>query len=109
MIIQGSNLPIVITFNEDMSSLVDWSMSLFMEDKRTKTHTLLHHWGLNDVIIDGAVISGPLTEEETMNFPVGVATLEMKWLTPDDTIFHSDVIRIRISERNDTNRLIKNI
>ena len=108
MIIQGSNLPIVITFDEDMSSLVDWSMSLFMEDKRTKEQTLLHHWGLHDITIDGVTISAPLTEEETMSFPVGVATLEIKWLTQDEIIFHSDVIRIRIAGRNDTNKLIQN-
>lgn len=108
MIIQGSNLPIIITFDEDMSSLVDWSMSLFMENKRTKEQTLLRHWGLHDIAIDGATVSAPLTEEETVEFPVGVATLEMKWLTQDETIFHSDIIRIRIAERNDTNKLIQN-
>ena len=88
-----------------MSTLVDWSMSLFMENKREKTNTLLHHWGLNDIEIDDNVIYGPLTEEETMSFPPGVATLEIKWLTQDETIFHSDIIRIRISERNDKNKL----
>ena len=101
MIIQGSNLPITISFDEDMSNIKDWSMSLFGENKRGEADILLKHWGIEDVDIDGETISAPLTESETLGFIPGVAVLEIKWLSDEDTIYQSETYRIRICGRQD--------
>jgi len=106
MIVQGSNNPIIVSFDEDVSSIQDWSMSLYGEDKRGAPGDLLKHWGLDDVEIDENSVSAPLSQEETLAFPPCVATLEIKWLNADDLIFHSKKVRIRIDGRNDSTHLM---
>lgn len=106
MIIQGSNNPIVIAFDEEVSEIKDWSISLYGEDKRGAPGELLKHWGSGDLIIDGVAVFAPLTETETMSFMPCVASLEIKWLSPEDSIYHSDVVRVRISGRKDQTKLV---
>lgn len=101
MIIQGSNSPIVMTFDSDASSVKEWSIALYGEDRHGAPSVLLKHWSAEDLTIDGSVVYAPLGEDETLEFNPCVASLEIKWLDPDDNIFHSDVIRVRISGRND--------
>lgn len=105
MIIQGSNSPIVIAFDNDVSDVAEWSVALYGEDKRGAPTILLKHWGTGDITVEGSVVYAPLTEDETMEFAPCVASLEMKWLDPDDNIFHSDVVRVRISGRNDKTKM----
>ena len=101
MIIQGSNSPIVMSFDNDASSVKDWSLALYGEDKRGRPSVFLKHWDAEDLVIDGSIVYAPLSEEETFNFMPCVASLEIKWLDDDDVIYHSEVVRIRIRGRND--------
>jgi hypothetical protein len=108
MIIQGSNSPITIAFDSDVSNVIEWSVALFGEDRRGMPSILLKHWGTGDLLVNGSVVCAPLTESETMDFMPCVATLEVKWLDGEDNIFHSDTARIRVSGRKDKTVLIQN-
>lgn len=105
MIIQGSNSPIAIAFDTDVSNVTEWSVALYGEDKRGAPTILLKHWNTEDMVVEDSVAYAPLTETETMAFNPCVASLEIKWLDPDDNIFHSDIVRIRISGRNDKTQI----
>ena len=105
MIIQGSNEPIVITFDSDVSEIREWSVSLYGEDKRGAPTVLLKHWDTADLVMDGMQAYAPLTEDETLEFHPCVASLEIKWLDSDNNIWHPYVARIRISGRNDKTRI----
>ena len=105
MIIQGSNSPIVISFDDDVSGVTEWSVALFGEDKRGMPSVLLKHWGTEDIEVDGSTAYAPLTEEETMEFAPGVASLEIKWLEADDIVFQSATVRVRISGRKDKTKI----
>ena len=74
-------------------------------DTNKDYHTFLKHWNTEDMVVEDSVAYAPLTEAETMAFNPCVASLEIKWLDPDDNIFHSDVVRIRISGRNDKTQI----
>lgn len=95
MIIQGSNQPITISFDEDMSLQSDIEIALFSGS------TELKHWSKEDLTIDEDVIQAPLTQEETMDFPAGSAILEVKWYDTDSMTQHTDPFRVWISGRKD--------
>lgn len=105
MIIQGSNLPIIIPFEEDTSDIKDLSVSLFGENKRGDANVLLKHWGKDDVVIEEGSIIAPMSEGDTLGFIPGVAVLEAKWLSQDDNIYPLYTSRIRICGRADQTRL----
>lgn len=101
MIIQGSNLPIIIPFDEDISDIKDLSVSLFGENKRGDANMLLKHWDIDDIVIEEGSITVPLSESDTLGFIPGVAVLEAKWLSQDDNIYPLYTSRIRICGRQD--------
>lgn len=107
MIIQGSNEPIVLEFDRDMSEVQKFSAVLFKQAKALSTNSIdseLKKWSREDAFIeDGKVILG-LKEEETMKFPVGVATLEVKWLDNADVMF-ADEVQIDVVKWFDKTRL----
>lgn len=105
MIIQGSNAPILLTFGSNMESISDFSATLIsrrLEDK----DAILKQWRKEDVEIAGSDIILPLTQEETLAFPYGVHTLEVKWVNEDDgDILFADAVKIDIEKRVDKTTL----
>ena len=100
MIIQGSNSPVQVMF-DDLSSIVDYSIALIQLDERHHTESVLKHWGTGDLEFDGNTVYAPLTEHETLSFPPGVVSLEIKWIDEDSDIYHTKVYRLRIAPRGD--------
>lgn len=75
MIIQGTNNPIIFTFDKPMNTIADIEISLIGSDNKE-----LKHWTLDDVEIDGEHIYAPLKQEETIKFPAGKCSIEVKWM-----------------------------
>lgn len=84
MIVQGSNEPIVLEFPEDMTNVQDFSAVLLLKHSKIEQKT----WrkGNDDVTINENVVTLGLTQEETMDFSFGNATLQIKWMM-DGEIF----------------------
>lgn len=96
MIIQGSNAPIIIDFNEDLSIVKDMSIVLYNRQKELK------HWEFSDLIMNDKQIICELTQEETLNFIPGSASLEIKWMEEDQLIQFCTVVSVTIVERRDS-------
>ena len=97
MIVQGSNLPVVVRFNRDVSDIPALEVHMFTPDG-----DVLKHWSLTDVQIDRELVKAPLTQAETLAFEEGTFILEVKWLDADGKTHFTHRIRDKIVERNDT-------
>ena len=95
---QGSNNPLVITFDEDVevSSIV---ISLW--DRKSGTDEPLKVWTEEDVTIEEENVICPLSEEETAGFPAGKLLLEIKGLDEDGNTLFWQEITVRILHRYD--------
>lgn len=71
-IYQGSNAPIVLTFDGPITGVAGLSASLHNMVSELK------HWALNDVKVSGDSVILPLTEEETLLFESGSCELDFK-------------------------------
>lgn len=93
--IQGSNAPIILTFDEDASCFSDLSVLLSHGGRKLK------HWTMAELQIDGNVVTAPLTQEETMGFLEGECTIEVKWLDSEGGTQFAEVVRDTIVGRRD--------
>lgn len=75
MIIQGTNKPILIDFEQDMSWLKAIEIGLYSRDKQ-----LLKKWDEHTVIINKNVIECPQTQQETVEYALGSCEILVKWL-----------------------------
>lgn len=103
MIIQGSNAPILLTFESSMDSITDFSAALVSRKLVDKT-SILKHWEKADIEVNETAVALPLTQEETMEFPSGVCSLEIKWVDEDNVHF-ADVVNINVEHRADKTKL----
>lgn len=97
---QGSNTPINLHFSENMSDISNIEISLHTDTKELK------HWCKNDVAIDEYTIVLPLTEDETLHFTCGNATLDVKVLDSDGDIIFYDEVTVVIVYKFDKTPLI---
>ena len=82
MIIQGTNVPLTVIFDEDVSSVPVLYITLWRGDEELK------RWDRSTISVQEDTAVLPLTQEETASFPAGEATLEVKGLTPfGQTVF----------------------
>ena len=93
-IIQGSNTPITLTFEEDVDfpSLV---MSLW------KNNAELKRWNIEDMEISGDTINLPLDEDETCKFPEGKIVLQTKGLDKGENVVFWEDIELSVTSRKD--------
>jgi hypothetical protein len=96
MIYQGSNSPIVITFDAAIDGLKDLSVGLY--DKHQKP---LKKWIMSDVTISGNEVICPLTQAETVAMHEGNATLLVKWSDSDGDVLFAQEATVYISPRAD--------
>ena len=95
MLIQGTNIPIQITFDSDVSTFKDIVATLWIQGKQVKK------WEKKDMTIASTVITLPLDEDETRKFKKGKATLEIKGLnSTNQTVFWEEAT-IEIADRRD--------
>lgn len=96
MIVQGTNVPLAVTFDEDVSSIPTLVATLWLKDG-----TLIKQWEKSDMEIDGETVYLPLDESETVNIAPGFVSLEIKGL--DDagqTIFWEGAM-VKVEGRRD--------
>lgn len=96
MIIQGSNVPVTLTFPVSLSGTQQMEVSLCTEYGKE-----LKHWSRDQLNIEGCVVSCLLTQEETISFPVGECRIEVKWLDSTGATNFADVIHDCIAYRAD--------
>lgn len=98
MIIQGSNTPIVVTFSDDIATMVSLVATLWTEDGQN-----IKTWNKDDMIPDndGTTVELPLTEEETREYPVGFVSLEIKGVAENGQILFWKDAKIRVQSRMD--------
>lgn len=101
MLIQGTNAPITIEFDDDTSSILDISVALAKENR------ILIKWGKSDVVFDGKFVYCPLEQAQTVNLPTGLACLEIKWTNPDGEVHFSELNVVRIEKRLDGTILVE--
>lgn len=94
MIIQGSNEPIIIEFDESIEA-IKMEMSLYTRNKELK------HWSYSDLVISDKTVKAPLKESETMGYPVGDASVELKWKDQEGYNHFADILHTEIVPRRD--------
>lgn len=95
MLIQGTNIPIQITFDSDVSTFKKIVATLWQQGKKIKK------WEKSDMTVSGTVITLPLDEDETKRFKKGKASLEIKGLNAlDQTVFWEEAT-VEIADRKD--------
>lgn len=98
MIVQGTNVPLAVTFDEDVSSIPTLVATLWLKDG-----SKIKEWSKENetMEIDGDTVYLPLEESETANIAPGFVSLEIKGL--DDagqTIFWEDTM-VKVEGRRD--------
>ncbi len=76
MIIQGTNIPLKVTIDENVDSYQDFVASLWIQGKETKSWRKTK----GEIIADGTTAILPLDEDETKEFKKGTAKLLVKGL-----------------------------
>lgn len=93
---QGGNSPITLVFDAVISA------SKFEASLHHASVDEVKHWSIDDVTIDGAVVTLPLTEAETLLFPSGKGfLLGVKLLDEDGDVIFYDEEPVEIIYRED--------
>lgn len=99
MIVQGSNNPLVLTFDTSVENVPILSITLWNAAKWKSK--LLKAWTRSDVIINGDTVVCPLTESETANLSAESLVLEVKGLDDEgNTIFWAEYQLDLLSRRD---------
>lgn len=98
MVIQGSNEPLVITFDESVDALHKLLVTLWV-DKPSRR--LIRQWRETEMQIAQNTVTCPLTEQETAAFPPHQLTAEIKGLDENGTIVIYEAIPIEVIPRHD--------
>lgn len=100
MIIQGSNNPLVIKFDADISTIPRLVVTLW-SDMPGHTTAPLMIWENADMTISGDTAVCPITEEQTRNLPPVTLVMEAKGLDGDGNTIFWDAYSIDIKKRRD--------
>lgn len=101
MLIQGTNAPITIEFDDDTSNILDMSVALVKDDKT------LTHWSKEEINLEGVFAYCPLTQDKTMVLPTGYVTLEVKWTNKDGEVNFADLVTLKVEKRVDSTILLE--
>lgn len=101
MLIQGTNTPVVIEFDEDTADMIDISVALVCDSVVKK------RWAKDEITLEGKFAYCPLEQEGTMDLPVGFANLEVKWTNREGEVNFSDVVVVKIEKRADHTILLE--
>ena len=101
MIIQGTNIPLVVTFDGSVTDCAALVITLWRRNR-----TELKRWTMADMVINADIVTLPVSEEETAAWPEGYNTLEAKGLDADgSTIFWEEIPVLVVSRRDKGIRL----
>lgn len=96
MMIQGSNNPLVIQFDQAVDSLPQLVVSLWSASGES-----LKTWALPDMMVSGDTAVCPLTEAETANIGGAKVTLEAKGLDGSGNTVFWDSVNVYVKTRQD--------
>ena len=96
MIYQGSNSPIRVRISGSTSDVTN--MSVLLHDGNSD----VKNWEYSDLTISDDKIFAPLTEADTMEFPVGMLTLEIKWSDGSGIVHIEPTKSVKVIKRLDT-------
>ena len=99
MIVQGSNNPLVLTFDQSVDDIPSLSVTLWSATGRLTRP--LKAWTRADMMINGATVVCPLTEDETKNLVSTNLILEAKGLDGDGNTIFWDEYPIDLHKRRD--------
>lgn len=95
MLIQGTNIPLKIVFDQSVADIPELVVSLW------KNRKLLKQWNKEDMNVEDDTVTLPLTEDETKDFPPGPSTVEAKGLTAFGQTIFWDEYNVNIHPRRD--------
>lgn len=97
MIVQGSNLPLYFSnIPVSLDSIADISILLCAEKG-----ICLKHWGKDDITISEAGILAPITQAESMRFPEGRCSVEIKFTDKSGMAIPGFITSLHVSKRYD--------
>lgn len=99
-ILQGSNNPLVIQFDADISNIPVLVISLWC-DKLRYAGKALKTWETQDIQVSGDTAICQLTESETAKFPDAELILEAKGLDANNNTMFWDQYTIDVKGRHD--------
>ena len=95
MIIQGTNNPIIFTFATSMDAIRDIEISLYNDEIEMK------HWTLNEVEISDTKVIAPLKQTESVKFPCGKCSIEIKWIDESGKTNFAKELKETVIKRRD--------
>lgn len=96
MIVQGTNVPLAVTFDSDVSEIPTLVATLWLKDG-----SMVKQWNKADMQIEEDTAYLPLTEEETAAIAPGYVALEIKGLDDaSQTIFWEESM-VKVEGRRD--------
>lgn len=100
MLIQGSNNPIVITFDASVADIPQLVATLWRRFAAAGASPI-KVWTQDDMLIDGDTAVCPITEEETAALPTSGVTLEVKGLDAYGNTVIWQAVNVPVLMRND--------
>ena len=98
MIVQGTNNPLVIQFDQDVSEMASLIITMW-----SLSGTMVKKWETEDMTIEDDTAICPLTEAESKAFPGTVVTIEAKGLDSEGAAVFWDRMDVKMVRRNDKN------
>ena len=102
MIIQGSNNPIVIQFDANISEMPTLIITLW-SDKDIYQPRMIKRWNKSDINMEENIAVCPITEAETKALPPGKLVLEAKGLDDNGNTIFWDQYEVDVKGRRDRN------
>ena len=99
-ILQGSNNPLVIQFDADISNIPVLVISLWC-DKLRYAGKAIKTWTTEDIVVSGDTAVCQLTENETGKFPDADLILEAKGLDNHGNTVFWDQYTVNVQSRHD--------
>lgn len=96
MLIQGTNVPLKVIFDADVSDIPVLVITLW-----GRNGNKLREWDRDEMTIEGDTVSLPITESESAAFPAGTIILEAKGLSNGGSTIFWDEASIAIRARRD--------
>lgn len=100
MIVQGSNNPIVLTFDSNVSDCDDLVVTCWDKTK-SASGVMLKIWHKGDMQISGNMAVLPITQEDTRRFPDEEVVFAVKGLDADGETIFWDEKKVDILARSD--------
>lgn len=103
MIIQGSNNPLVVQFDTDVSDMPVLIVTLWVdkENKCEQYSEKIKQWNKSDMTVQADTVICPITEEETKNISARYLVLEAKGLDSNGNTIFWDQYKLYTKARRD--------